>query len=143
GLFSWRCRGLLGGVDHVFDGRADVVLGRGGRAALGRHRALALHGDLEHGVHAGLDVGRPGGLVAELGRVGHARGVTSETGGLVQLFAGRVDGGLLFGGGCRRRGGGSGGRGGGRGGRRGGRSRSRCGGSGFLGLGAFLGGGGG
>ena len=60
----------------------------------GRHGRLALHGDLHHRVHAGLDVGLPGGLVAER-RVGHAGGVTGEADALVELFAGRVDGGLL------------------------------------------------
>src|SRR5690606_14763350 len=127
---------------HVFDRGANVFFRRVGRAALGRHGALAREGDFHHGVDAGLDIGLPRGLVAELRSAGYASAVAGEAGGLVEFFAGRVDGGFSLGSGGGR----------GRFGRS--RSRSRSGGRrrsrrgcllGSLGLGAFafLGGGGG
>src|SRR5690606_24956001 len=58
-----------------------------GVAALGRHRALAVQGYLQHRVEAGADVFGPGSVVADLRRAGHAGGVTGRADRLEDGFA--------------------------------------------------------
>ena len=46
-----------------------------------------MQGHVHHGVKAGLDEGRPSGVVADLGGARHAGGMTGRTDGGKDLFA--------------------------------------------------------
>jgi hypothetical protein len=84
--------------DEVVDGGLYVGIGKGRIAALGRHRALALEHARVERLGARLEARCPGGLVAELGRIGGAGGVASHAGRVVGLLAvGLAAGGRLGG----------------------------------------------
>jgi hypothetical protein len=75
-------------VRHVGHGTGDFSFGQRAVAALGRHRALAIHGRRNQRFQAGCDAAAPGGVVAQLRRTGSAGVVTGGTGCLVDLRTG-------------------------------------------------------
>ncbi len=96
GAVSGLTEALLGGGDHVVDGRFDVRVRQRGVAALRRHHAaFALEAaDRVRVQHADAlrDARRPRGLVAEFRRAGDARRVARRAAGFEDLLAVRLAG---------------------------------------------------
>src|SRR5690242_17404554 len=87
GSMTKRSGNLLGLRDHVLHRGTHLGVGQRCVAALGRHGVLALQRILDERVHALLDPGRPGRLVAELRRAGDAGRMAGRAGTVEHLLA--------------------------------------------------------